>query len=129
MAAQLPSSRGQAIEGARLELARTFTMGITDGDSPAAHAGLEEGAVAVLELRDQEKAQKNFLDLLRSSAQDADEVVLEENYQGLKITYAQEKFGPGRNRFRTQIPMTVFKFLLTLVVHQHNDVLVFCSGL
>src|SRR5438477_841414 len=58
----------------------------------------QKGAVAVLELRDQKKAQKNFLDLLRSSAQDADEVVLEENYQGLKITYAQEKFGPGRNR-------------------------------
>src|SRR5438552_6951180 len=63
-----------------------------------AQLGNQKGAVAVLKLRDGKKAEKNFLAALRSSAQDADEVVLEEAYQGLTITYAQEKFGPARNR-------------------------------
>jgi hypothetical protein len=84
--------------------------------------GEQKGAVAAFQLRDPTKARQNFLKIARSSARDADETLLEENYQGVTITYAQEKFGSGRNRSTRDFGAIAFPGELAVLGLSRDDV-------
>jgi uncharacterized protein DUF3352 len=82
----------------------------------------QKGAVAAFQLRDPGKARQNFLKIARSSAQNADETLIEEDYQGVTITYAQEKFGSGRNRSTRDFGAMAFPGKLAVIGLSRDDV-------
>src|SRR5204862_5425971 len=84
--------------------------------------GNQKGAVAAFQLRDAAKARQNFLKIARSSAQDADETLSEEDYRGVTITYAEEKFGAGRNRSTRDFGAMAFPGKLAVLGLSRQDV-------